>query len=119
MNTFKVNSLREIDKLVAQYIFDWSVFSYLELGYKLTGIYKDKRENVPYYSNNIFNAYEVLNYFPFYTLEKTNSSYNKWRYRCYLCCLDEYEIEICAPTAELAICLAALKVKGIEVIYEE
>ena len=41
MKTIKVNSKREIDKLVAQHIFGWELFTHTDLGYKLSGCYKD------------------------------------------------------------------------------
>ena len=112
MKTIKVNSLREIDRLVAEHIFKWGLFTHPELGNKLTGLYNSKREEVPYYSTDISAAWQIIKQFQG-SLHKLSKGYSAFIHIG----KDSYFED--ANTPELAICLAALRTKGIEVDLNE
>ena len=125
MKIIKVNSLREIDKLVAEHIFGWTGFwegvqgrHYL-MGYSPVEqpiqIGYSEREEVWYYSTNIKVAWNILNNFIYFNLEKIKKS--DWE--VWLSPKEGLTRISTASTPELAICLAALKTKGIEVDLNE
>ena len=119
MKTIKTNNLQLINKLVAEHIFGWTLFTHPELGYKLTGCYKDIRTEVYYYSTNIFYAWALLDMFNKAEVVK----HQKDSYSCTIHLYDTEgipynEIRRWGPTVEIAICLATLEVKGVEVVYE-
>ena len=129
MKTIKVNSLREIDKLVAEHLFNWADFivfnTYLYGIPPLTADEGNDNETinkidvvyVPEYSSYIETAWKIVNLFPeLYLIKHEEKTYNC---SIYIEALNENsDFYATGQTAELAICLAALKVKNIEVIYE-
>lgn len=133
---------REVDALIAEHIFDWSwhsVSDYLQCGFDevtkcstdrdgyflspLTYIPNDELKKgwctyipqpVPHYSTDIAAAWEVVEKMDCRTIEITKHANS---YQCVFAYKEYgrffYELE--CDTAPMAICLAALKAKGINV----
>lgn len=99
---------RKIDALVAEHIMGWP-------GQKINVDWSIPRGPLPNYSTNIADAWEVVEKFTYgwqvgLTMDNEVS--------CSLV-VDKIgispSIEVFAPTAPMAICIAALKAKGVEV----
>lgn len=113
---------RSIDALVAEHVMGWEnvqAFPIKKPGADWFG-YRGKQpaELIPSYSTDIKAAWEVVDWFLSYQMQFTLDFDDEW-YVDLICSTDDGErgIEIYAETAPMAICLAALKSKGIE--YEE
>ena len=122
MKTIKVNSLIEIDKLVAEHIFGWTGFwegvqgrHYL-MGYSPVEqpiqIGYSEREEVWHYSTDIKVAWWIIEQFQG-SLHRLSKGYSAFIHIG----KDSYFKD--ANTPELAICLAALKTRDIEVDLNE
>jgi hypothetical protein len=119
-----IRSLRDLDKLVAEQIFDWCDFwenasSRYLMGYppqeQVMGI-DGERQEVWSYSADIAAAWSITE--KFYSANVSKLS-NGAEFEAYLVTTDgkaNIDGYAKAATAEIAICLAALKTKNIEVI---
>lgn len=104
--------LRKIDFLVAESYFDYEYFG--NTGILMKDNNGVKTNVVPYYSADISAAWEVVEklYTENFCLDRVAGDY-----RCNFGLIDEYPEWDLADTAPLAICLAALKAKGVD--YEK
>ena len=121
--TIKVSSFREFDKLIAKYLFDWSDFwepnnnnphnclygmSPLE---RLAGI-EGERSEVWHFTSDIKAAWEIVYLFKTIEIKKIETYFN-----CYIT-VDNIDYCSCLQkTPELAICLAAMRTKKINVEF--
>lgn len=125
MKIIKVNSLREIDKLVAEHIFGWTGFwegvqgrHYL-MGYSPVEqpiqVGYSEREEVWYYSTDIKVAWNILDNFIKNKIKTQIKKIEKSDWEIWLSPKEGLTNISTASTPELAICLAALKTKGIKI----
>lgn len=118
----QVQSLRELDKLIAEKIFGWTDFLDNQTGYlPLTGcppagLNKRTRSTVFHYSTQIQYAWMIVEKFSSAVIEK--SFLQGEHFSAYIMTApDGYPLDAFsrAKTAEAAICICALKIKGVEV----
>lgn len=125
MKIIKVNSLREIDKLIAEHIFGWTGFwegvqgrHYL-MGYSPVEqpiqVGYSEREEVWYYSTDIKVAWNILDNFIKNKIKTQIKKIEKSDWEIWLSPKEGLTNISTASTPELAICLAALKTKGIKI----
>lgn len=125
MKIIKVNSLREIDKLIAEHIFGWTGFweevqgrHYL-MGYSPVEqpiqVGYSEREKVWYYSTDIKVAWNILDNFIKNKIKTQIKKIEKSDWEIWLSPKEGLTNISTASTPELAICLAALKTKGIKI----
>lgn len=125
MKIIKVNSLREIDKLIAEHIFGWTGFweevqgrHYL-MGYSPVEqpiqVEYSEREEVQYYSTDIKVAWNILDNFIKNKIKTQIKKIEKSDWEIWLSPKEGLTNISTASTPELAICLAALKTKGITI----
>ncbi|MBW4478605.1 MAG: hypothetical protein KME54_17535 [Tolypothrix brevis GSE-NOS-MK-07-07A] len=125
----QLKSLRELDKLVAEQIFDWCDFwentsssgYYYLMGYppqeQAMGI-DGERQEVWNYSSDIVAAWSITEKFYSANISKLS---NGTEFEAYLVTTDgktNIDGHAKAKTVEVALCLAALEAKGIEVELE-
>jgi hypothetical protein len=115
--SYTKEQLRKIDALIAEHMFGHEVFTN-GLGIQL--MYPEKLRaatNVPHYSTNIATAWDIVEKLHGHGVRIETGSDGVNRYRC-LSYYNDTCISVRATTAPLAICLLALKSKGIDIEQE-
>lgn len=111
---------RELDALVAEKVMgftvtDWPTGKELPLAGAMAFLSESQKDRIPHYSTNIAAAWQVVEKLDLSVIRLNNGRWSAGEAYAFENSYAEFRTTTHADTAPLAICLAALKAKGVEV----